>query len=84
MILSPCISICKTDPVSGFCYGCGRTIDDKKKWKLVETSDKWKKENIIEIKKRLTGWQLKAFNESYEFKGKNGISIYKKENIKIS
>jgi|TARA_B110000967_G_C18751128_1_gene492883 predicted Fe-S protein YdhL (DUF1289 family) len=84
MILSPCISICKTDPVSGFCYGCGRTIDDKKKWKFVETSDKWKKENIIEIKKRLTGWQLKTFNKSYEYKAKNGISIYKKENIKIS
>ena len=24
-IVSPCISICKTDPVTGFCYGCART-----------------------------------------------------------
>ena len=28
-IISPCISICKTDPVTGFCYGCGRTNDEK-------------------------------------------------------
>ena len=30
MIVSPCISICKTDPVTGFCYGCGRTNEEKK------------------------------------------------------
>ena len=29
-IISPCISVCKTDPVSGFCYGCGRTDEEKK------------------------------------------------------
>ncbi len=29
-VISPCISICKTDPVSGFCYGCARTNDEKK------------------------------------------------------
>ena len=29
--ISPCISICKTDPVSGFCYGCARTNEEKKK-----------------------------------------------------
>ena len=28
-IVSPCMSVCKTDPISGFCYGCGRTDDDK-------------------------------------------------------
>ena len=28
-IVSPCISVCKTDPISGFCYGCGRTNDEK-------------------------------------------------------
>ena len=30
MTVSPCISICKTDPVTGFCYGCGRTNEEKK------------------------------------------------------
>ncbi len=56
MIISPCISICKTDPVTGFCYGCGRTNEDKKIWKEERTSDKWKMDNIDKIKKRLKGW----------------------------
>ena len=46
MIVSPCISICKTDPKSGYCYGCGRTNEEKKIWKLEETSDQWKKDNL--------------------------------------
>ena len=29
-IISPCISICKTDPVTGYCYGCGRNENDKR------------------------------------------------------
>ena len=29
-IISPCISICKTDPVTGYCYGCARTEEEKK------------------------------------------------------
>ena len=67
MIVSPCISICKTDPKSGYCYGCGRTNDEKKIWKLEETSDQWKKGNLDIIKKRLSGWQLKSFEESYTY-----------------
>ena len=78
MIISPCISICKTDPSSGYCYGCGRTIEEKKNWKLTETTDQWKKDNIIQIKKRLTGWQLESFEESYTYKVENGISLFKK------
>ena len=79
MIISPCISICKTDPSTGYCYGCGRTIEEKKNWKLTETTDQWKKDNIIQIKKRLTGWQLESFEESYTFKIENGISLFKKK-----
>jgi len=30
MIVSPCISICKTDPQTGYCYGCGRNNEEKK------------------------------------------------------
>ena len=78
MIVSPCISICKSDPKTGFCYGCGRTSDEKKIWKLKETDDQWKIENIEVIKKRLTGWQLESFEESYTYKIKNGISLFKK------
>ena len=82
MIISPCISICKTDPLTGYCYGCGRDNNDKRMWKLEDTSDEWKKQNIIEIQKRLKGWQLESFNESYEYKIQTGISIVKKENLK--
>ena len=82
MIVSPCISICKTDPVTGFCYGCGRTSEEKKKWKITETTDDWKKKNLLEIKSRLNGWQLNSFEDSYKNKVENGISLFKKEMLK--
>tara|TARA_B100000945_G_scaffold172639_1_gene138265 strand:- start:259 stop:507 length:249 start_codon:yes stop_codon:yes gene_type:complete len=82
MIISPCISICKTDPLTGYCYGCGRSNEEKKIWKDENTSEKWKEENLKEIQKRLNGWQLESFKESYEHKVKKGISIFKKENLK--
>ena len=42
MIISPRISICKTDPSTGYCYGCGRT-NEEKNLKLDDTTDDWKK-----------------------------------------
>ena len=33
-VISPCISICKTDPVTGYCYGCARTNDEKNYGKM--------------------------------------------------
>ena len=79
MIISPCISICRTDPKTGYCYGCGRSNDEKKIWKAEDTTDDWKDNNINEIRSRLTGWQLESFNESYEYKIQNGISLFKKK-----
>ena len=29
----------------------------------------------------MTGWQLKSFKESYDFKIKNGISLVKKKRL---
>ena len=81
MIISPCISICKTDPQTGYCYGCGRNNDEKKMWKSTETTNVWKSKNLIDIEKRLTGWQLKSFKESYQHKIENGISLFKKNLI---
>jgi predicted Fe-S protein YdhL (DUF1289 family) len=78
MIVSPCISICKTDPSSGYCYGCGRNNDEKKLWKQEETTEEWKKNNLKSIRKRLSGWQLESFEVSYDYKVKNGISLFKK------
>ena len=51
MTISPCISICKTDPLTGYCYGCGRSNEEKKLWKLEDTSNQWKNENLTNIKK---------------------------------
>tara|TARA_B100001248_G_C27197739_1_gene369765 strand:- start:116 stop:379 length:264 start_codon:yes stop_codon:yes gene_type:complete len=77
-IVSPCISICKTDPVTGFCYGCARTNEEKKLWKNENTSNEWKNKNLENIVTRMKGWQLETFKESYEYKIKEGVSIYKK------
>ena len=78
MIISPCISICKTDPQTGYCYGCGRNNEEKKMWKLQETPEEWKKSNLADIQARLGGWQLESFKDSYNNKVENGISLYKK------
>ena len=82
MIVSPCISICRTDPVTGYCYGCGRSNEEKKIWKDEKTTDEWKNNNLNEIQSRMTGWQLESFKESYNHKIDNGISLFKKDLIK--
>ena len=69
-IASPCVSICKTDPISGYCYGCGRTDDEKSKWKDKSTTSNWKIDNLTELKKRLSGQVLFAFEKNYENKSK--------------
>ena len=80
-IISPCISICKTDPVTGCCYGCARTNEEKKKWKDENISDEWKLENLNKIKSRMQGWQLSSFEESYRHKINKVISLFKKKNL---
>ena len=77
-IISPCISICKTDPVTGYCYGCARTEEEKKLWKNENTNDDWKSKNLALIILRMKGWQLETFKESYKYKISNGISLFKK------
>ncbi len=81
-ITSPCISICKTDPRTGYCYGCARTEKEKIIWKGEKTSIQWKKENINELIQRMSGWQLTTFRESYQHKIKTGISLFKKNQFK--
>ena len=77
-VISPCISICKTDPVTGFCYGCARSNEEKKLWKNEKTTNEWKIKNIEIITERMKGWQLQTFKESYNHKIKEGISLFKK------
>ena len=79
IIVSPCINICKTDPISGYCYGCGRTNKEKIIWKNPNTLNIWKKENLKMLKERLSGWQKDAFEKSYVHKQETGISLIKKK-----
>ena len=83
-VTSPCISICKTDPLSGFCYGCGRTNEEKNTWKDENTSNEWKIKNLEDLKNRLSDWQLKAFEESYKSKVETGLSLIKKKLLEKS
>ena len=81
-ITSPCISICKTDPKTGYCYGCARTNKEKILWKSESTDNLWKKENLNLIINRMSGWQLETFKESYSNKIKTGLSLFKQSVIK--
>ena len=77
--ISPCISICKSNPKTGFCYGCARTDDEKKIWKNPETTNSWKKENLIILRNRMSESQLKTFNQSYNEKIEFGKMVYSKK-----
>ena len=78
-IVSPCISICKTDPLTGYCYGCARNDEEEKLWKDENTTNQWKTKNLEEIISRMKGWQLDTFKKSYKYKVEKGISLFKKD-----
>ena len=78
-IISPCISICKSDPKTGFCYGCARTDQEKKIWKIPETTNEWKKNNLITLQGRMKKTQLMTFKKSYDEKIQFGKLVYSKD-----
>ena len=78
-ILSPCISICKSDPKTGFCYGCARTDEEKKIWKNQETTNSWKENNLNNLRNRMSATQLKTFDQSYNEKIEFGKMVYSKK-----
>ena len=80
-VISPCISICRTDPVTGYCYGCARTEKEKKLWRDESTEKQWKVENLKLITSRMQGWQLETFKESYNHKKDKGMSLFKKNQL---
>ena len=81
-VISPCISICRSDPLTDFCYGCGRTSEDKKFWKNPETTNEWKISNLELTKSRLNGWHKKSWEKSYAYKKENGISLMQEKLLK--
>ena len=77
-IISPCISICKNDPKTGLCFGCARNTEEKKIWKIPETTNEWKKNNLITLQDRMKDSQLETFKKSYDEKVKFGKLVYSK------
>ena len=81
MTVSPCISICKIDSITGYCEGCARTKSEIKIWKDEKTTTEWKITNLKILHERMSDIQLKNFKESYEYKCINGISLAKKKKL---
>ena len=82
MIISPYISICKTDLLTTYYYGYGRDSERKKLWRLEDTTDQLKNNNLTNIPKKFTGWKLESFKDSYMNKLGDGISLFKKNLLK--
>jgi predicted Fe-S protein YdhL (DUF1289 family) len=40
IVESPCVDICVVDPDSGWCIGCGRTIDEIARWGSTDAADR--------------------------------------------
>jgi hypothetical protein len=51
MIESPCIKVCTMDAASGFCTGCGRTLDEIARWSSM--SDLERGHIMQQLKQRL-------------------------------
>ena len=82
IITTPCITVCKSDPITDFCYGCGRNSEDKKMWGNPNTSDEWKEKNLKIIRNRLSSWQKEAWDKSYNHKINTGNSLFKEKILK--
>jgi hypothetical protein len=37
---SPCISVCRIEPATGWCEGCLRTIDEIAHWSVLDEDEK--------------------------------------------
>lgn len=54
-IASPCILVCAIEPVSGFCYGCGRTRQEIGDW--ASYSDDHRTDLMAILPERVAGLQ---------------------------
>jgi predicted Fe-S protein YdhL (DUF1289 family) len=39
-IVSPCVSVCRIDPATGYCNGCFRTRDEIQAWGASDSSER--------------------------------------------
>ena len=77
MIISLSISICKANHQKSYYYGYGRNNAENKLWKLENTSNQQKNENLTDIQKGLNEWQSKNFKDSYKHKTENDMCLFK-------
>jgi uncharacterized protein len=49
---SPCTKICSLDPVSGLCFGCGRTLQEIEGWSALSAAERT--QLMAELAGRLT------------------------------
>jgi uncharacterized protein len=40
IVESPCVNICSIDPDTGWCVGCGRTLDEIARWGGTDDADR--------------------------------------------
>lgn len=40
-VASPCIGVCQIEPVNGLCRGCYRSLDEIRRWPMLDTDGKW-------------------------------------------
>jgi uncharacterized protein len=50
-IRTPCINLCSIDPATGWCLGCGRTLDEIAGWGAA--TDAWREAVMAELPARL-------------------------------
>ena len=75
-LFDPCIGLCKSDPVTGYCYGCACTLQDRNQW-TNGASDTWKSKNLHDIKRRLSNsWPLNSWMTNYKYKQEKGESLF--------
>lgn len=49
---SPCISICRIDPATGWCEGCKRTLEEIADWPILNANEKRQVLNTLEERAR--------------------------------
>ena len=55
---SPCVSICRIDPASGWCEGCLRTLDEIAAWSTLP--DDAKRELLARLAERRVAWAARV------------------------
>lgn len=48
---TPCIKVCKLDPLTGYCLGCYRTIEEIVAWPALNHEEKQRIYHLLEQRK---------------------------------